>query len=152
MTKIKDWTGTYMATCAGGHNSLCKIKYEEKTIISLLINPAPDRTIPYDNINNEIEKNKNYQVIKIINVKVTKLNPTLFESIVELNKIYTPLDIAACLFNVKKVNAFLKNQATLEKKNKIPTIIIFKRPSRNVREEKSKSNNSSYILYQSKNM
>lgn len=128
MTEITDWTNQYMATCAAGHNKLCKQENEEQIIISLLINPAPDRTIPYGNINDEIKKKKNYQVIKIINVKVTKLNPTLFESIVELNKIYTPLDIAACLFNVRKVDAFLKYQATLEKKIRYPPSLYLRDP------------------------
>ena len=85
-----------VSTCPEGTNQ----------ILGLLIRPN-NHTIP-ENLN-----------LEIINAKITDLHDTEF-LITELNKIYTPLDIAACLFDEEKVDAILNRQYELKIYKKYP--------------------------------
>ena len=104
------------ATCVSkkNHNKLCKNKKYIKIIISFLIDPSKtDINNALGNI--EATNLDEKEIFKLINVKLTKLNPIWLGDIVELNKIYTPLDIAACLFYEEKVEQILIKNVELSK-------------------------------------
>ena len=100
-----------VSTCPEGTNQ----------ILGLLIRPN-NHTIP-ENLN-----------LELINAKITELNDKEF-IITELNKIYTPLDIAACLFDEEKVEAILNRQNELIKRKNYPPSLYLRDPEDMIRHE-----------------
>jgi hypothetical protein len=90
-------------------NEGCEKWRNQIYIIARYISPDPqfnEIEINYRN-NNKKYKSSNRT---LLNARVTKLNKNKYY-IVELNKIYTPLDIAACLFNVEKTENILSKES-----------------------------------------